>query len=71
MENQLVVIRNVRGYCDEQGTAWLNAEDIARKLGFVEANKFSTSGEKYVRWERVNGYLRVSARFLLTQRSIP
>ena len=62
MEKQLVVIQNVRGYCDEQGTAWLNAEDVARQLGFVQVHKerVTTGGYNYeaVRWERVNGYLR-------------
>ena len=46
------------GYIDDKGTAFFNAEFVARGLGFVEAKKFSTSGENYVRWERVNGYLR-------------
>ena len=58
MDKQIITIQNVRVYLDAQGTAWLNAEDVARGLGFVEAKKFSTSGENYVRWERVNGYLK-------------
>lgn len=59
MEQALQVINTdgVRGYLDENGVAWLNVEDVARGLGFVEAKKFSTSGENYVRWERVNRYL--------------
>lgn len=55
---EIITIRNVHAYLDEQNTAWLNVEDVARGLGFVEAKKFSTSGERYVRWERVNNYLR-------------
>ena len=54
MENQIVVIQNVRGYCDEQGTAWLNAEDVARGLGFTEEK----NGVEYVKWRRVNEYLQ-------------
>ena len=55
-------INNVRCYLDENGTAWLNAEDVARGLGFVDVHQkkdFATSGEKYetVRWARVNQYL--------------
>lgn len=53
MENQIVVIQNVRGYCDEQGTAWLNAEDVARGLGWTQEK----NGVEYVRWETINGYL--------------
>ena len=53
MENQVITIQNVRGYLDEQGTAWLNIEDVARGLGFTQIK----SGVEYVRWETVNGYL--------------
>lgn len=65
MEKVLQVINTdgVRGYLDENGVAWLNVEDVARGLGFVQTQeKFSpTSGGKTyesIRWERVNGYLR-------------
>lgn len=35
--NNLMAINNVRGYLDPTtGTAYLNAEDIARGFGFVE-----------------------------------
>ena len=59
MENklQILTVANVRGY-EKNGTVYLNLEDVARGLGFVESNKFSTSGENYIRWERVNGYLQ-------------
>ena len=58
-----VEVEGVRGYVDKNNVAWLNAEDIARKLGFTQTQeKFSpTSGGKIyesIRWERVNGYLR-------------
>ena len=39
---------NVRCYIDKNGTAFFNAEDVARGLGFVDFQKkdFATSGEK-------------------------
>lgn len=51
--NEITTIQNVRGYCDERGTAWLNAEDVARGLGFTQTK----NGVEYVRWETVNKYL--------------
>ena len=44
---QIVEVEGVRGYVDSQGTAWLNAEDIARGLGFVMVRKerVTTSGD--------------------------
>lgn len=67
MENQIQVFQNskfgeVHGYLDNDGTAYLNAEDVARGLGFVMVRKerVTTSGDNYtaVRWERVNSYLQ-------------
>ena len=59
---QVTTIQGVRGYLDENGTAWLNAEDVARGLGFVQVHKerVTTDGYNYsaVRWGRVNGYLK-------------
>ena len=60
---QIISVSGVRGYVDASGTVHLNAEDVARGLGFVKIEeKFSTtSGRKIyetVRWERVNGYLK-------------
>lgn len=59
---ELITVQNVRGYIDEQGTAQLNVEDVARGLGFVDYQEkdSATSGRKtyeVVRWERVNKYL--------------
>ncbi|MEG9320436.1 phage antirepressor [Fusobacterium varium] len=51
--NELITIKNVRGYADEKGTAYLNLEDVARGLGF-EREK---NGKMYVMWDRVNKYL--------------
>lgn len=58
-ELQIMNISNVRGYLDkETGMAYLNAEDVARGLGFI--NKHSVNGTEYqtIRWDRVNGYLK-------------
>ena len=53
--NEILNINNVHGYLDkETGTAYLNAEDVARGFGFVE----SKSGVEYVRWRTVNLYLK-------------
>lgn len=52
--NEILNISNVHGYMDKQtGTAYLNAEDVARGFGFTE-NK---GGVEYVMWRRVNRYL--------------
>ena len=67
MENQIQIFKNdyggyARCYIDATGTAWINAEDSSRGLGFVMVRKerVTTSGDNYsaVRWERVNGYLK-------------
>ena len=76
MENQtttnlsIVEVDGVHGYVDEKGTAWLNVEDVARGLGFVEVKKgrVATSGDTVtgscdkpytaIRWARINGYLK-------------
>lgn len=59
---QIVEVENVHGYTDAQDTVWLNAEDVARGLGFVMVRKerVTTSGDTpytAVRWERINGYI--------------
>lgn len=52
--NELINIANVRGYLDPAtGTAYLNAEDVARGFGFTDTK----DGIEYVRWRRVNAYL--------------
>lgn len=52
--SDLITISGVSGYVDENGTAQLNLEAVARGLGFTQ-NK---NGVEYVRWETVNGYLK-------------
>lgn len=54
MNTDILKIGNLRGYVDENGTAWLNAEDVARGWGFTQEK----NGVEYVRWERLNGYLQ-------------
>ena len=60
--NDIITIQNVRGYIDAQNTVWINAEDAARGLGFVEVKKdrVATNGDTYeaIRWARVNEYLQ-------------
>ena len=48
-------IINIKGVdCYEQdGTAYLNLENVARGLGFTQEK----NGVEYVRWETINGYL--------------
>lgn len=53
--NEILNISNVHGYMDKQtGTAYLNAEDVARGFGFTRKK----NGADYVMWDRVNRYLR-------------
>ncbi len=54
MDNEIMIIKNVRGYKDNKGVAQLNLEDISRGLGFVE-NK---NGVEYIRWRTINNYLK-------------
>ena len=51
--SDIIKISGVRGYVDENGMAWLNAEDVARGFGFTQVK----SDKEYVRWETINGYL--------------
>lgn len=56
--NEVLNINNVRGYLDkETGTAYLNAEDVARGFGFIQRQ--NKGGKEYVsiRWSTVNSYL--------------
>ena len=52
---EVITIGNVSGYVAKDGTAWLNAEDVARGWGFTTV---ATSGNEVVRWARVNEYLK-------------
>lgn len=50
--NELQVISGVSCY-EENGTAYLRLEDVARGLGFTQMK----NGVEYVKWERVTSYL--------------
>jgi len=52
---ELLTINGVQAYIDENGTAQLNLEDVARGLGFTTV---ATSGNECVRWQRVFDYLK-------------
>lgn len=59
----VVEVQGVHGYLDDEGTAWLNAADVARGLGFVhvEEKVSPTNGRKTytsIRWETINRYLK-------------
>ena len=54
MQN-LIIVQNVKGYINEDGTAFLNLEDVSRGLGFT---RIATSGNEVIRWERVRKYLQ-------------
>lgn len=54
MSMEIITIENVHCYVDINNVAWINAEDVARGLGFAQTK----NDVEYVRWERVNGYLR-------------
>lgn len=52
--NEILNINNVHGYLDKKdGTAYLNAGDVARGFGFTREK----NGVEYVMWDRVNRYL--------------
>lgn len=61
--NELQLFKNeklnlsVRAIYNDDGSISVSVEDCARGLGFVE-NKFSTSGERYIRWNTVKKYLK-------------
>lgn len=51
--NEIKTIEGISCY-EQDGTAYLKLEDVARGLGFTQIAK---SGNESVRWERVNKYL--------------
>lgn len=55
MNKEITIIKNVRGYQDENGVAQLNLEDVSRGLGFTF---IATSGNEVIRWNRVRNYLQ-------------
>lgn len=57
MTTEIITVQNVRGYIDATGTAHLNAEDVARGLGFTQTQIKGDKEYTSIRWERVNQYL--------------
>lgn len=53
----LVTIHGVTGYLDENGTAHLKLEDVARGLGFTQHQNKAGRVYESIRWERVSAYL--------------
>lgn len=54
MTNEVMTIENVRCYLDESGTAYLDAEAIARGLGITQMK----NGVEYVRYDRISAWLK-------------
>ena len=52
--NELITIEKVRGFIGENGIIFLNLEDVARGLGFVDVK----NEIEYIRWNRVEKYLK-------------
>ena len=52
--NDIITVSGVSGYIDQNNTAWLRLDDVARGLGFTETK----DGKEYVMWRRVASYLR-------------
>ncbi len=50
---EIMIIKNVRGYQDENEIAQLNLEDIAKGLGFIQIK----NNIEYIRWETIKKYL--------------
>lgn len=54
MNNNIMVVKNVRAYQDQNGIVQLNLEDVARGLGFTQIK----NEIEYVRWETIRAYLK-------------
>lgn len=52
--SNIITIKSVRAYMDENGTAQINLEDAARGLGFT---RVAASGNDVIRWERIDKHL--------------
>ena len=52
--NEIMIIKEVKGFLDSNGTVNLNLEDVSRGLGFTFKAK---SGNEVVRWNTVRKYL--------------
>ena len=67
----IVEIKNIRGYVDDSGTAFINLEDAARGLGITRSkwNVTTKQATSIIRWDRIKqycteiGYPQVGTRF--------
>ena len=50
---EIIKVKGVRGYVDEENVAWLNVEDVARGLGFTQVK----NGVEYPRYDRISAWL--------------
>lgn len=59
MAQDLLVVKDADkyGYIDENGTAWLNAEFVARGLGWTQTQTKADKEYTSIRWETLNRYL--------------
>ena len=57
MNQDVMVIEGVSCYLDEQGTAWLNAEDVARGLGWIQNEVKNGTQYSTIRWAMINRYV--------------
>lgn len=64
MSKEIQIFKNeklnlqMRTIQNSDGSISVNAEDTARGFGWVDNSKSATSGESYVRWNTINGYLK-------------
>lgn len=55
--NEVIEFDNVKGFVDENGTVWINAEDVAKGFGFVQTQTKNGKQYKSIRWITVNKHL--------------
>lgn len=64
MSKEIQIFKNkqlnlqMRTIQNSDGSISVNAEDTARGFGWVDNSKSATSGESYIRWNTINGYLK-------------
>lgn len=55
--SEIITIKNVRTYVDENNTAYLHIEDVARGLGLTTTQTIGDTEYVNVRWKTVNQYM--------------
>lgn len=56
--SEVMTISGVRGYLDANGIAYIHSEDAARGLGFVQKQIKGGKEYEFIRWNRINDYLK-------------